>query len=140
MTLTSSSNLQMNNFDFNSYFLEASLNKKSLLNSSILKNYNEEQRQKEFIEKLNKKNMLTDMLIAHKKNDNENFFKNSNIEKLPSHDIKGKYNNSNNNSNLNNLDDDSFDNFAYGFSTKSTQNPSFSISCRYLKEKLKYGK
>ena len=101
-------------FDFKGYFLDVSMNKKSVIKSNVFKNYNEDVKIKQLEEKIKQKS--------------NNTLKNN---------VQLKKENIINENNHN-----SFDSFCNGFiaKAKSSVKPSFSIVNKYLTERLKLSK
>lgn len=104
-------------FSKDGYFLNEALKKRSLVQSDATKNFFEEKKQKEKQEKRIKDKCL---VILGDYDDDQN-------QKLVKKEIEK----------TKEFDECSFDNFSYGFSSKTTQNPSFSVASQYLKMRLK---
>ena len=111
-------------FNKKGYFLEESYNKKSLITSNVLKIYNQDLKHKEEYDKLKKKSEIRENMARHKRSET--------TEERDKRFIMPQKSDPD----LNN----SFDSFIYGFNSTTTQNPTFSISCKYLKERLKNSK
>lgn len=101
-------------FDFKGYFLDVSMNKKSVIKSNVFKNYNEDVKIKQIEEKIKQKS-------------NNTLRNNAQLKK----EIIIKED-----------DHNSFDSFCNGFigKAKSSVKPSFSIVNKYLAERLKLSK
>lgn len=124
---------QRENFDYKAYFLDASINKKSVITSNIFKNYNEEQTQKQLFERAQEKSKIGRKFPEEKKTD---FYSSLSLNK----NTISKPDKQQKTATITEDDHNSFDSFTHGFSQKSCVNPNFLIANKYLKERLKSSK
>lgn len=132
-------------FDYKSYFLDVSLNKKSVVNSNVFKNYNEESLKKQIKDKitskLNKENFA---------NNKEAFINDANSNNISFIELNDKYLNKRNinykcslNNTLANEDKlydlyhNSFESYLNGFKNNNRVKPSYAINSKNISLKLK---
>ena len=122
------------------YYLEGTFREKALVQSNVLKNYYHEKKV-EALELKRKKDKFSCFYeenekkpVVVKSGQDESFYTlgNKTSKNLGKRNIL--YDKVTNNLNL---DENSFDNFSFGFATKNITNPSLSQANKHIKEKLK---
>jgi hypothetical protein len=127
---------QRENFDYKGYFIDASINKKSVIGSNIFKNYNEEQLIKQQEQRIRNKDLSNFSGLSSSKCSNS-------IPLNVKFDYQGLLNKTHTKKTITNQiveDHDSFESFTHGFTTRSCVDPSFTIANKYLTQRLKSSK